>query len=128
VKSPRRVLDSSVWLELLRRGPLEKNCRHELEEAGTVLVPTLVIFEVYRKLLQSLSEDQALSAIALLSQYEVRELTREVALLAGDLSVQHQLAMADSLVLAHAQEAQATLLTLDNDFAKLPGAKVLRRR
>lgn len=89
-------------------------------------IPTLVIFEVYRKILLSVSEDQALSAIATISQHEVLELSREVALSAADLSVQYKLAMAASIVLAHAHQLGAVLLTLDNDFSSIPGAQVLR--
>lgn len=122
------VLDSSVWIEILGGGPLAKACEKELQASTSVLVPTLVLFEVYRKVLSLVSEDQALSAVAVLSQHEVVDLSREVALTAGDLSIAHGLAMADSFVLAHAHLANATLVTLDNDFAGLPGAKVLRKR
>jgi toxin FitB len=122
------VLDSSIWVEILNRGPLAKMCTKELNNARQVYVPTLVIFEVYRKIASATSEDQALSAIAALSQHEVVDLTREVALSAADLSIQHKLAMADSLVLAHAHQTAAVLLTLDNDFSGIPGVQVLRRQ
>lgn len=124
--SLRKVLDSSVWIEILNNGALAKNCLKELKCASHVCVPTLVIFEVYKKIASSRSEDQALSAVAVLSQHEVVEMTREIALSAADISLQKGLAMADSIVLAHAQQEGATLLTLDNDFAGIPGARVLR--
>lgn len=56
----------------------------------------------------------------------VVDLSRSIALDAADLSLTHGLAMADSLVLAHALAASATLVTLDNDFARVPQVKVLR--
>jgi toxin FitB len=121
-----RVLDSSVWIEILNRGSLAQTCIKELQAATRVYVPTLVIFEVYKKILASVSEDRALSAIAMLSQHEVVDLTRDISLTAADLSVQHGLGMADSLVLAHARQVEALLLTLDNDFSDIPGAQVLR--
>jgi toxin FitB len=120
------VLDSSVWIEMLNDGPLGSACAKELNAAQKVIVPTVVLYEVYRKVAQSRSEDQALSVTALLSQHEVSELSREVALAAADISIQKGLGMADSLVLAHAQQKGATLVTLDNDFAGLAGARVLR--
>lgn len=120
------VLDSSVWIEILNNGPRANACTKELRSAQTVFVPTLVIFEVYKKIATAKSEDSALSAVALLSQCEVSDLTREVALAAADLAIQRKLAMADSLVLAHAQQQGATLVTLDNDFSGIPGARVIR--
>ncbi len=120
------VLDSSAWIEILSGGRHAKTCIKELKSANRIYVPTVVIFEVYRKIASSKSEDQALSAVALLSQHEVADLSREIALTAADLSLQNGLAMADSLVLAHAQQAEATLVTLDNDFAGISRARVLR--
>ena len=120
------VLDSSVWIEILNRGPLVRACTKELNGVNRIFVPTLVLFEVYKRIAVSSSEDQALSAIAMLSQHEVMDLTREVALAAADLAMQRGLAMADSLVLAHAHQVGAVLLTLDNDFFGIPGAKILR--
>lgn len=121
------VLDSSVWIEILGEGPLFKQCTKELKTATTVFVPTLVFFEVYRKITTSTTEDRALSGIALLSQYTVVELTKSIALTAADLSMQYKLGMADSMVLAHAQYEGAILITLDNDFHHIPHAKVLRK-
>lgn len=121
------VLDSSVWIEILNQGPLVNECTQALKSSDRIIVPTLVLFEVYKKITASRSEDQALSAIAFLSQYEVADMTREVALAAADLSLQRSLAMADSIVLAHAHQCGATLVTLDNDFVGVSEASVLRR-
>jgi predicted nucleic acid-binding protein len=127
VSSRSIVLDSSAWIEILSSGPLSKHCTKELKVADQVFIPTLVFFEVYKKIASSLSEDRALSAVALLSQYVTANMTREVALAAADLSIQHKLAMADSLILAHAYQAGALLITLDNDFSGLPGTLVIRK-
>lgn len=120
------LLDSSAWIEIFGQGRLAKACQNELESASQIVVPTLVLFEVYRKIAQQVSEDQALSAIAVLAQHTVADLTQEIALSAADLSLAHKLSMADSFILAHAQRTGATLITLDNDFASIPGTKVLR--
>jgi len=107
-------------------GPLFKACDKELKSASEVLVPTVVIYEVYKKISLSVSEDRALSVVALMSQHKVVDLTRDIALAAADLSIGRRLPMADSLVLAHARYENAILVTLDNDFANIPNAKVLR--
>ncbi len=117
-KSPV-LLDSSVWIEILGGGALAARCEAELSAAVNVLVPTVVLFEVYRKVCRATSEEEALSVITMLSQHTVSDLSREIALEAADLSIAHKLAMADSLVLAHARHVHAVLVTLDNDFADL---------
>jgi len=120
------VLDSSVWIEILGSGPLSKKCETELQSSSKIIVPTVVLFEVYRKIASNHSEDLALSALTLLTRHEIMDLNQEIAVTAADLSLNHRLPMADSFVLAHAQVAEATLITLDNDFAGISGVKVLR--
>lgn len=119
------LIDSSCWIEILSTGVLAKKCEKELKSSRSIIVPTLVLYEVYRKIKSALSDEDGLTAIAYLSQFTVSPLTREIALLAADLSLEHKLGTADSLILAHAQETSATLITLDNDFRGLPDVKVL---
>lgn len=123
------TLDSSAWIEILGGGRLASSCAAELQSAAAVIVPTVVVFEVYRKVLGATgSEDAALSAASLLRQHTIRELTDEIAIEAAELSLTHKLGMADSLVLAHALRDSAPLVTLDNDFAGIDGVRVLRAR
>ena len=79
---------------------------------------------------KELSEDLALSAVALLTKHQTQDLSQEIALLAADLSLEYKLPMADSFVLAHAHAAgpDCRLLTLDNDFRNLPQVKLLKRK
>jgi predicted nucleic acid-binding protein len=126
VTTELKLLDSSTWIEIFGTGPLMKSCQREMKQAKSLIVPTLVLHEVYRKIAQRGSEELALSVVAAMTQHTVVELNQEVALTAADLSLQHNLGMADSLILAHAQKQNALLITLDNDFAKIPGVKVLR--
>lgn len=121
------VVDSSVWLEILRSGPLRAECERQIQK-GKTKVPTLVLFEVYKKIKVKASEDLALEAVAALSRYELVDLNREIALLAADLSIEHDIGMADSLVLACAQFLGEPLVTLDNDFAGIGGAIVIRTK
>lgn len=120
-----KVIDSSCWVEIFADGPAAKKCLKEVKTSKNILVPTLVVFEVYRKIKQSVSDELGLTAISYLSQFNVQTLTREISLLAADLSLQHKLGTADSLILAHAHEASAELITLDNDFRNLPRVRVL---
>jgi predicted nucleic acid-binding protein len=107
-------------------GNRSKACEKELSQADEVIVPTLVLYEVYRKITTSTSEDQALSVIALLSQHTVIDLSRDIALSAADISIHRKIPMADAFILAHAQQMEATLVTLDHDFHGIPGVLILK--
>ncbi|MBN1115547.1 MAG: type II toxin-antitoxin system VapC family toxin [Oligoflexia bacterium] len=121
-----KVIDSSVWIEILSKGVLHNKCVTEIENAEKIIVPALVVFEVYKKICMATSDDIALSTVTMLSQYYIEDLTRDIALIAGDISIEHKLAAADSIVLAHARHNNATLITLDNDFSGIPSAKIIR--
>ncbi|MBI2646755.1 MAG: type II toxin-antitoxin system VapC family toxin [Deltaproteobacteria bacterium] len=122
------LLDSSAWIEYFTKGPLSKEITHTIKSEEDILVPTIVIFEVYRKIKQLVSAEEGLIATAFLSSFDSIELTREIALSAADLSSEHHLGMADSFILATAQHHNALLITLDHDFIKIPGVKVLKRK
>jgi predicted nucleic acid-binding protein len=124
LKSNLVLLDSSVWIEVITQGKLYEKCMHE--KSDQIIVPTLVLFEVYRKLSKNLSEDKALIAIAMITQNQVQDMTQEVALTAADLSLEYNLGMADSLILAHSRIHKAKLITLDNDFSDIKDVKVIR--
>jgi len=117
------VVDSSAWLEYFADGPNASIFAKPIEASRSLLVPTLSLFEVFKRISQQLSEDQALRAIAVMEQGRVVDLDRATALEAARLSIQHRIAMADSIMLATAQRHRATLWTQDGDFDGLPGTK-----
>jgi len=119
------VIDSSVWLEIFLAGAKQNKCE-ELLKREPIYVPSLVIFELYKKIKMKVTEDVALECISHLSQYQVVDLTREVSLHAADLAIEFQLSMADSIVLAHSRLLHCPLATLDNDFAKIPNVQIIR--
>ena len=122
------ILDSSIWIEIFRDGPLATASKKILSTNEVAGIPTVVIFEIYRKIAKEVSEDSALSAVAYLKTFAVLNLDVEVALTAADIALAHKLGMADSIVLAHAQCLESRLVTLDNDFAGIPGVEVIRKR
>ena len=75
----------------------------------SLLVPTLTLFEVFKRVSQQRDEDEALRVIAIMEQGKVVELDGATALEAAPLSIQHRIAMADSITLATARRHRATL-------------------
>jgi predicted nucleic acid-binding protein len=118
------LLDSSVWIDWFSKGPKMRSYMPLIESSTIVGLPAIVFFEVCKKIAVKINAEVALSTAAFMRQYGSLATTDEIALHAVDLSIEWDLAMADSLVLAHAMREEATLLTLDNDFRTIPGAKV----
>lgn len=119
------IIDSSVWLEIFLDGPLADKCSSHIS-AKEARVPTSVIYEVYRKIKSKATEEEALEAIAVMSKHLVLPMTREIALLSADLSLEYNLGFSDSIVLASAYSEKVKLLTLDYDFLNLPQTIILR--
>lgn len=122
------IVDSSGWLEYLADGPHATVFAKPIEATATLLVPTLSLFEVFRRVCQQRDEDEALRAIAIMEQGRVVDLDRATALEAARLSQQHGIAMADSVMLATARRNNATLWTQDADFKGLAGAEYVAKR
>ncbi len=123
---PLIIFDSSIWVEIFFKGSKYKRCQRYFETHKLVGIPTTTVFEVYKKVLTQTSEEEALKVISYFKTFSILEVTLEVSLTAADISIQHQLAMADSMMLSHARLSGAVLLTLDNDFAGMDDAVVLR--
>ncbi len=118
------VLDSSGWLEHFKCGP-RADAFEPYVHAPSVLVPTVVLYEVYKVLLRDDSETAADRAAAMLQERPLIPLTSTLALRAASLSLAHRLAMADAIVYATAQAYDALLVTGDEHFKELPGVRYL---
>jgi predicted nucleic acid-binding protein len=87
------------------------------------LVPTLSLYEVFRRVLQQRGENDALQAVALMQQGTIVELNTSLALSAARISLNEKIPMAGSIMLATARAYGATLWSQDSDFADIPGVK-----
>jgi len=122
------VVDSSGWLEYFADGPNASFFAAAIEKPAGLVVPTVSLYEVFKRVLQQRDHGAALQVVAVMRQGTVVELTEALAVSAARLSVKHGLPMADSIMLATAQAAEATLWTQDADFENLPGVRYVARR
>lgn len=121
----RNVVDSSGWLEYLADGPNADFFAGPLAEPDALIVPTISVFEVFKRVLQQRDETTALQVAALMQQGKVVDLDLGLALLAGRLSVDLKLPMADAIILATARRFGAVLWTQDANFDGIPGIHYL---
>ena len=117
------LVDSSAWLEYFADGPNAQFFAPAIEKASELIVPTIVVFEVFKRVLQQRSARIALETVAVLREGRVVDLTNSLAIVAATVSVREKLPMADSIIIATARSENAVIWTQDADFERLPGVK-----
>ena len=123
-----RLVDSCGWLEFFTNGPLADSYAPELAAPPErIVVPTIVLYEVYKFLLRSAGEETAVRCAGRMSACRVVELDVVLALEGADLAVRYRLAMADALVLATALREGAEVVTSDADLKGLPSVRFIRK-
>ena len=122
------VVDSSGWIEYFADGPNADFFEPVITQTSKLVVPSFVVHEVFRWVLQQKGEDEALLCIALMTLGKVVDLTMTIAVNAAELSTRLKIPSADSLVLTTALTHNATLWTQDPDFEGLPGVRYIERK
>lgn len=117
------LVDSSAWLEYFANGPNAGFFARAVEDIDKLLVPTICLLEVFKRVLQQRGEGAALRVAAQMQQGKVVDLDRDLALSAAKISLDTKLPLADSVILATALGYGTVLWTQDADFAKVPGVK-----
>ncbi len=121
------VVDSSGWLEYFAAGENAEFFSSAIENLDELVVPTVSIYEVFKRILQQRGEGDALQAVALMAQGTVVELDMRIALEAARLSDKEKLPMADSIMLATARLRGATLWSQDSDFERFEDVQYVRK-
>jgi predicted nucleic acid-binding protein len=121
------VVDSSGWLEYYAGGENRAFFAPVIQQVDLLIVPTISMYEVFKRIVLLRTEEEALLAIAWMSTGRVIELTEKIALAAALLSIEHKLPMADSIILATARAFDATLWTQDEHFQGLAGVKYIAK-
>ena len=91
------------------------------------VVPTVSVYEVFKRVCQQRGEGDALQAVALMQQGEVVGISVRLALEAARASIELGIPMADAMILATARSSDATLWTQDADFADVEGVRYVVR-
>jgi predicted nucleic acid-binding protein len=113
------VVDSSGWLEYFSGSDQADFFAPVIEDTEHLLVPVICVYEVFKRILLAYGQAEAEVRIANLFKGQVINLTAPLAMSAALLSAEHKIPMADSIILAVAQEFSATLWTQDEHFKGL---------
>jgi predicted nucleic acid-binding protein len=122
------VVDSSGWLEYLAGGTNASTFAPVVKVTDTLVVPTVCMYEVFKRLLAQRGEEDALQAVGIMSLGIIADLTREIAVNAAVISSEFKIAMADSFILATARAYDATLWTQDANFENISGVQYIEKK
>ena len=94
-----------------------------IEDLPNLIVPSIAIFEVFKKILCEVDEDRALLATAHMKQGRVVDLDADLAITSAKVGREFQLALADSIIYATGLKYGCTIWSQDKHFEKLSGVR-----
>ena len=115
-----KVLDTCVWIEIVLGSPLGVQLNALLIDKQSVLVPSMVQFELRRWALREYDASRADFIVLALREAVIVQTGERIAFLAADLSKMYTLHALDALIYATALEHDAELVTCDAHFKDLP--------
>lgn len=123
------LIDSFGWIEYFGDGPLANKYGSYIENTikDRYLTPTIVLYEVYKKIKKERTEEKALWASAYISaNTEIIHLNERIALEAAEISLVQGLHMADAIIVATADVFKAKIVTSDPHFEGLKNVELIK--
>ena len=117
------IVDSSCWLEYLMGTEIGIAVAPIIESPGELVVPTITMYEVYKKLLAEKGEEYALDVVSYMQTGTVIELNAGLSLSAAQISRKHKLPMADSIIYATSLHCSAIIFSCDQHFKDIPNIR-----
>lgn len=122
------LVDSSGWLEYFADGEHAGFFAPAIEKIAELIVPTICILEVFKRVVQQRDENAGLQAVALMQQGRLIDLTSTLALSAAKFGIELRLPLADSIILATARAYGAVVWTQDSDFEGIPMVRYIQKK
>ena len=119
------IVDSNGWLEWFTDGKLADNYKRYLVDQDNILVPAIILYEVYKILKREVGEEKALLAAGYMKNSTVIPLDETLALAAADVALQESLAMADAMIVAAARSNNCKIITSDVDLKDQAGVEYI---
>ena len=119
------IVDSCGWLEWFADGKLAEKYQEYLGDQENLLVPAIILYEVYKILKREAGEEKALLAVGYMKNSTIIPLDETLALAAADIALQDDLAMADAIIVAVARSHNCTIISSDSDLKDQPNVKFI---
>jgi toxin FitB len=121
------LVDSCGWLEYFADTSYADFYAPAIEDTSNLLVPTICILEVCKRVMQQRGEDAALQAVAIMYQGQVVSLSESIALRAAKVGTELKIPLADSVILATAQTYGAVIWTHDAHFKDVEDVQYIEK-
>jgi predicted nucleic acid-binding protein len=113
------IVDSSLWVEYFLETDIDQSVIDAIKDSDNLYIPVITLYEVYKKFLSIGESEKANIAVAIMQNAAVVGISPQMAVLAAQLSKQHLLPMADSIIYATTVLWDAELYTQDKHFENL---------
>jgi predicted nucleic acid-binding protein len=113
------LIDCFGCIEYFSDGPLAGKYSKHIENASkkNFFTPTIVLYEVYKRIKKTRNEQTALVAYAhIVVNTTIVPLTKRISLEAAEISLSEGMSMADAIIKATANLTQSTIVTSDKHF------------
>ena len=117
------IVDSSAWISYFTDDKNAGVFAAPIENLEQLLVPSIILTEVFKYMYRHADEGVALQSIAHMSQGQTVPLDSALALDAAVVGLEFKLPLADSIIYATAKKFGARVWTRDADFKDLPEVK-----
>ena len=121
------IVDSCGWLEWFTDGKLADSYEKYLVDPEKILIPAIVLYEVYKVLKREVGEGKALIAAGYMKNSPIIPLDGSLALAAADIALKEKLAMADAIIYSSARLNNCKIITSDVDLKDLPGVEFIAK-
>ncbi|MBL4903340.1 type II toxin-antitoxin system VapC family toxin [Desulfocapsa sp. AH-315-G09] len=122
------IVDSCGWLEWFADGELADQYHEYLAAADNILMPAIIIYEVYKILKRELNEEKALLAVGYMKKCQLIPFDDNLALTAADIALRENLAMADAIIVATAQAHNCRIISSDADLKDQVNVKFIPKK
>ena len=119
------IVDSCGWLEWFTDGTLADKYQGYLADQDNLLVPAIIIYEVYKILKREVGEEKALLAVGYMKNSPIIPLDETLALAAADIALQESLAMADAIIVAASRSHNCIVISSDSDLKDQTNVKFI---
>lgn len=122
------LFDSSAWIEYFIGSNLSSEYSDILENFDDLLVPSIVIYEVYKYIHRQKFEKDANKIFNFMINGNVVLLSPELSKKSASISIKYKLPMADSIIYATAINYNSIVYTFDDDFIDLPNVIYYKKK
>jgi len=121
------VVDSSAWLSYFAGDKNAKLFAKPIENVKQLIIPSIILYEVFKCILREKDESSALQAIAHIQQGKVIPLDSILSIESAEIAHKYKLPLADSIIYTVTLKLNATLWTQDSHFAKFENVKYFKK-